>query len=61
MRLWLKEYRIKACLSQKEVSTKASITHQYYNYIENGKRTPSTRVAKRIASILNFHWTLFFE
>jgi putative transcriptional regulator len=29
--------------------------------IENGERIPSVGTAKKIAEILNFDWTLFFE
>jgi len=59
--MWLRKYRKTKGLSQKEVAEKANITHQFYNYIENGLRRPSYEVAKKIASILDFDWTLFFE
>lgn len=59
MRLWLQEARIKSGLSQKEVAQQTFITHQFYNYVENGKRHPSNKIAKRIASVLGFDWTRF--
>ena len=57
---WLRKYRIKSGLSQKEVASRADITIQFYNYVENGHRQPSPPVAQRIASALDFDWTLFF-
>ena len=61
MRVWLREYRIKSGLSQKKVAVKAGVSCQFYNYVEHGTRRPSYEVAKRIATILGFEWTLFFE
>ncbi len=50
-------------LSQLEVVelSGASISRQYYGMIENGERRPSVDVAKKISSILNIKWTIFFE
>lgn len=39
----------------------AMITRQYYGMIENGDRRPSVDVAKKIASVLDIEWTIFFE
>lgn len=47
-------------LTQEDVAAQSKITRSYYTMIETGKRTPSVNVAKRIASTLNFDWTLFF-
>jgi transcriptional regulator with XRE-family HTH domain len=45
----------------REVGLMANISESMYSLIENGKRRPSVDVAKRIAAVLNFDWTLFFE
>lgn len=58
---WLKDIRIKAGMTGDQVGTAAGITQQYYNFIENGKRRPSVPVAKRIAAVLEFDWTRFFD
>lgn len=60
-REWLVRFREKAGLTHEEVAEKASIKRQYFSMIENGSRNPSVGVAKRIASFLEFDWTLFFE
>lgn len=57
----LKELRKKAGLSSKETARKSGISYPHYNFIENGKRRPSVEVAKRIAAVLGFEWTRFFE
>lgn len=61
MRKWLRELRINAGLSQKEMAQRVGVTAQFYNYVENGKRRPSFEVAEKIAEILCFDWTLFFK
>ena len=48
-------------MSQAAVSAQVGISQQYYNYIESGKRRPSVAVAKKIADVLGFPWTRFFE
>lgn len=58
---WLINYRIKKGLSQSEVARQAGVTQQMYNFIENNKREPSVEVAKKIADVLNFSWTKFYE
>ena len=57
---WLKELRTNANLTQKDISNKAYISESYYCLIEAGERNPSINVAKAIANVLNFDWTLFF-
>ncbi len=61
MELNLKDLRIQRDYSQKTVAFKSNITTAMYNLIENGKRCPSVKIAKRIAGVLNFDWTKFFE
>lgn len=58
---WIKEVRKEKQMTGEDVSQKAGISVQHYNFIENGKRRPSVGVAKRIASVLGFDWTRFFE
>ena len=53
--------RKKKNLTMREVGLMANISESMYSLIENGKRRPSVDVAKRIAAVLNFDWTLFFE
>ncbi|MBP7213301.1 MAG: helix-turn-helix transcriptional regulator [Anaerolineaceae bacterium] len=48
-------------LTQQEVADAAQIKRSYYGLIENGERTPLPHNAKRIASVLDFDWTLFYE
>ena len=61
MRDWLMEKRIQSGNKQINVAKKSGITQQFYNMIETGKRRPSPEVAQRIAAVLGFDWTLFFE
>ena len=61
MRKWLKEAREKSGFTMKSVATAANISECYYSQIENGKRNAAPSVAKRIATVLNIPWVLFFE
>lgn len=61
MRVWLKKSRTDGNITQFEISKKAGIAQAYYAQIERGLRKPSVEVAKKIAIILNFDWTKFFE
>lgn len=61
MRKWLKEIRLNKRMVQKSVAKFAGISQQHYNFIENGERNPHVETAKKIAEILNFDWTRFFE
>lgn len=58
---WLKSIRAERGMTGEAVGVQSGISQQYYNFIENGKRCPSVAVAKRIAEILDFDWTKFFE
>ena len=58
---WLKEMRAEKGLSQQSVAVNAKIARGAYSNIENGERRPSVEVAKRIAAVLGFPWTRFFE
>ena len=59
MREWLREIRGKR--SQLEIANQCGVSHQMYNFIENGKRRPSVAVAKRIGAALGFDWTRLFN
>lgn len=61
MRIWLAKVRKQKKFTHQQVADLAGIKRQYYGMIENGERTPSVATAKKIAEILGFEWTLFFE
>lgn len=61
VRVWLKERRQKANFTQDEIAELAGISRSYYTHIEQGTKTPSVSVAKKIAAIFSFHWVRFFE
>ena len=58
---WLKAIRKQKGFTQEKLSQQVKITQPSYCNIETGKRRPSPEVAQKIASILNFKWTRFFE
>lgn len=61
MNRWLLDYRNRhGKLTQEKVATLANVDRSYYTKIENGV-IPSVKVAKRIAAVLGFDWTLFFN
>ena len=59
MRKWLIELR--KGYTQTQIAEAVGITQQMYSFIELGERRPSVEVAKKIASVLGFNWTRFFE
>ena len=62
MRTWLKELRLKSrSMTQKQLATLVGISRTMITEIENGKANPSVEVAKRIAAVLGFDWTRFFD
>jgi putative transcriptional regulator len=60
-RNWLLIIRKKNKLTQQQVACMANIKRTYYTQIETGSRNPSVKVAKSIAGVLGFDWTLFFK
>ncbi|RAS75211.1 helix-turn-helix transcriptional regulator [Priestia endophytica] len=60
-RTWLLDKRNELKMTQEEVAKLAEIQRPYYTQIESGVRRPSVNVAKKIATIMNFNWVLFFE
>ncbi len=61
MRTWLKDIRAKNKLTQQEVANAANVDVTMISKIELGERRPSVEVAKKIAAVLGFKWTRFFE
>lgn len=63
MRKWLKEIREKKGLSQYQVAEQARLSQSYYAGIESGDRGHKlpVKTAKRIANVLGFNWTRFYE
>jgi DNA-binding XRE family transcriptional regulator len=62
MRHWLKELRKESSdMTQKELANKVGISRTMITEIENGNANPSVKVAKRIAAVLGFDWTRFYE
>ena len=61
MRVWLRDKRIKKNLTQSDVANMAGIDVTMVSKIELGERRPSVEVAKKIAAVLGFNWTRFYE
>jgi putative transcriptional regulator len=61
LRNWLKQLRIQKGLTQLELAQKAEIERSYYTMIENGDRNPSVNVAKKIGTVIDIEWTIFFD
>lgn len=59
MREWL--VALRAGRSQSKIAKEIGIAQSTYASIETGYRTPSVETAKKIASVLGFRWTKFFE
>lgn len=57
----LKEKRKCVGMTQSEVAKAVGISRAFYTNIENGKRLYSVETAKKIAKVLGFDWTSFFE
>ena len=61
MREWLVKVRKEKSRTQKQIADKVGVTRQMIGAIEKGTATPRPSIAKRIAEILDFDWTLFYE
>lgn len=61
MRTFLKEARNKKGMTQRDVANVAGMNRVVYCELENGKRNPSVKLAKKIAKVLGFNWTKFYE
>lgn len=60
-RNWLRVIRWKHGYTQDLTAKKAGIHRSSYTHIENGRRNPSVNTAQKIAKVLEFDWTLFFN
>ena len=58
---WLKEIRKNAGLTQRKTAEVAGVSRFYYIDIELGRREPNVKSAKKIAAVLGFDWTRFYE
>ncbi|HDR8054388.1 TPA: helix-turn-helix transcriptional regulator [Bacillus cereus] len=61
MREWLKKFRYVKGYTHEDIANKCKISRSYYTQIENGTKTPSVEIAKKIGGCLNFDWTCFFK
>ena len=57
----LKAIRKSAGLTRKQLATAANVSAMAIYRYENGMRIPEVGIAKRIAKVLKFDWTLFFK
>ena len=60
-RIWFKRTREEKGLTQEKLAAKIGVTRQHIGLIENGVVAPSVEVAKKIAAVLDFNWTKFYE
>ncbi len=60
-RKWLKEMREGKNLTQECLAKATGITRQHIGMLENGVSNPSPMLAKKIAEVLGFEWTKFYE
>ena len=62
MRHWLKELRSESgTMTQEQLAKKVGISRTMITEIENGNANPSVKVAKKIAAVLGFDWTRFYD
>ena len=57
----LKKRRLAIGLTQKQVAEKCGIEQGYYSAIENNRRKPSVKLAKKLACLMQIDWTEFFK
>ena len=57
----LKIKRKKKLLTQQQLAELVGVDRTLISKIESGAATPSVTTAKKIAAVLGFHWTRFFE
>lgn len=60
-RQWLVDIRTRQRKTQQEVADSADMSQAGYAGIETGVKTPTVQTAKKIAAVLGFDWTRFFE
>lgn len=47
--------------AQEEIAEATGITRPAYTMIEAGSQNPSVTMARKIGTIMNLDWTIFFE
>ena len=57
----LKIKRKKKRLTQQQLAELVGVDRTLISKIESGSATPSVTTAKKIAAVLGFNWTRFFE
>ena len=57
----LKIERKKKLLTQQQLAELVGVDRTLISKIESGAATPSVTTAKKIAAVLGFHWTRFFD
>lgn len=58
---WLREMRVNAQKTLRDVAQESGVSECYVSQIETGARRPSVEAAKKLAGVLGFPWTRFFE
>lgn len=61
MREWLVEKRISKGYTPEKLASLLNMDSSTIYKYEKGTRTPSVETAKKIADILKFNWTKFYE
>ena len=57
----LHELRMSRGWTQQEVADKAGISRSYYAVMETQGRTPSVKVAHKLAQVFKLNWQSFFD
>ena len=57
----LQELRTRKGLTQEGLAKALGLSRAAYTNIENGRRRPSVKVAKKIGVILDFDWSKLFD
>lgn len=60
-REWLKEYRKKKGLYQRQIASLLGIDQSAFSHYEQGRKSPPVDMAKKIGKILDFDWTRFYD
>ncbi len=60
MRAWLREARINAGLTLRQLSELVGVSEQSLSYYENGDRRPTPDIAMKLGEQLHFPWTRFY-
>jgi len=58
---WIEDLRRAKGYSQQRLAQEAGISQSYYSAIVLGVRGVKPRTAKKIAKVLGFDWTKFYE